>query len=68
MQSVYSMMKTGEFVMKGTDRKARLDERHKQIATAAKSKPDDDDDDNDNDDEDETEKEKLECETRELES
>ena len=61
--SLYAAMETGQFVMKGKDRKERLDRRHKKIVAAA-GKPDDDDDDNDDDDEEELEKQRLECETK----
>ena len=57
------MFKTGEFVTKGKDRKACLDQRKKQIEEVVQK---DRDDDNDDDDEDEMEKEKLECKTEEL--
>ena len=64
---MYSRMETGEFITKSTDRKARLDERHKRMEAAAKLKPGSDNDDADDYDE-ETEKDRLECETTQLES
>ena len=63
-QSMYSRMKEGKFITKGTDRKARLDKRTKWIEEAQKTDDDDDDDDN----EEVTEIERIEHETRELES
>lgn len=62
---MYSTMNTAEFVMKGTDRKARLDERNKHILEAAQREKEGDDD---NDDEEKTEVEKQEWEAKELES
>ena len=61
-QTSYSNLEPGGFVMKGADRKSRLDQRHARIAAAA-GEPDDDDDD-----EDETEQERLEREANELSS
>ena len=60
------MMKMGEFVTKGTDRKARLDDRKKQIKEAAQREKEEEEDDDDDDEE--TEVEKLEWEAKELES
>ena len=64
-QTSYSNLEPGDFVMKGADRKSRLDQRQARIVTAAGEQDDDDDDD---DDEDETEQERLECEANELSS
>ena len=58
----YSNLEPGGFVMKGANRKTRLDQRHARIAAAA-GEPDDDDDD-----ENETEQERLEHEASELSS
>ena len=52
----------GGFVMKGADRKSRLDQRHARIAAAAGEQDDDDDD------KDETEQERLEREANKLSS
>ena len=57
-QMTYSMLEPGGFMMKGADRKSRLDQRQVRIA-AATGKPDDEK-------EEETEQEKLECEANEL--
>ena len=51
-QTSYSKLEPGGFVMKGADRKMRLDQRQARI-TAATGKPDDDQ-------EEETEQERLE--------
>ena len=59
-QTSYSTLEPGDFVMKGADRKTRLDQRQARIAAAA-GKPDDDD-------EDETKQERLEWEASELAS
>ena len=59
-QMNYSNFEPDGFVMKGADRKSRLDQRHARIAAAAGEQ--------DNDDEDETEQEKLEREANELSS
>ena len=61
-QTSYSNLQPGGFVMKGADRKSRLDQRHARIAAAAGEQ---DDDDND---EDETEQERLQHEANELSS
>ena len=67
--SIYGKLSMGKFLTKGTDRKARLDQRHERIKEAAQKGKDDNDDDDDNDDvKDEIEKEKLEHETRQFES
>ena len=60
-QMSYSNLEPGGFVMKGTDRKSRLDQRQARIAAAAGEQDDDDD-------EDETEQERLEREANELSS
>ena len=62
-QSRYSNLEPSRFVMKGTDHKSRLDQRHARIAEAVGRR-----DDNDDEDEEETKKDKLECEARELSS
>ena len=59
-QTSYSTLEPGGFVMKGVDRKTRLDQRQARIAAVA-GKPDDDE-------EDETEQERLEREANELSS
>ena len=59
-QMSYLTLEPGGFVMKGADRKTRLDQRQARIVAAA-GKPDDDE-------EDETEQERLECEANELSS
>ena len=61
-QTSYSNLEPGGFVMKGANRKNRLDQRHARIAAAAGEQDDDDDD------EDETEQEKLEREATKLSS
>ena len=61
-QTSYSNLEPGGFVMKGADRKSRLDQRHARIAAAAGEQ------DNNDDDEDETEQEKLEREANKLSS
>ena len=61
-QMSYSNLEPGGFVMKGADRKSRLDQIHARIVAAAGEQDDDDDD------EDETEQEKLECEANKLSS
>ena len=60
-QTSYSNLEPGGFVMKGTDRKSRLDQRQARIVAAA-GKQDNDDD------KDETEQERLEREAYELSS
>ena len=62
------MLKKGEFVMKGTDRKVRFDERNKQIEEVAQKEKEGDGNDDDDGDDEETEVKKFEHETRELES
>ena len=59
-QMSYSNLEPGGVIIKGADRKSRLDQRHAKIAVAA-GKPDDDE-------EDETEQERLEHEANELSS
>ena len=59
-QMSYLTLEPGGFMMKGADRKTRLDQRQARIAAAA-GKPDDNE-------EDETEQERLECEANELSS
>ena len=59
-QTSYSTLEPGGFVMKGANRKTRLDQRQVRIVAAA-GKPDDDE-------EDETEQERLEREANELSS
>ena len=61
-QTSYSNLELGGFVMKGADRKSRLDQKHARIVAAAGEQDDDDDD------EDETEQEKLEREANKLSS
>ena len=61
-QTSYSNLEPGGFVMKGADRKSRLDQRHARIVAAAGEQDDNDDD------EDETEQERLEHEANELSS
>ena len=61
-QPSYSMLEPGGFVMKGTDRKSRLDKRHAKIAAAA-GKPEEAEGKKE-----ETEQEKLEREAGELTS
>ena len=61
-QVSYSNLEPGGFVMKGADRKSRLDQRHARIAAAAGEQ------DNDDDDKDETEQKRLEHEANELSS
>ena len=56
----YSNLEPGGFVMKGANRKSRLDQRHARIAAATGEQDDNDDD--------ETEQERLECEANELSS
>ena len=60
-QMSYFNLEPGGFVMKGADRKSRLDQRQARIAAAAGEQDDDDD-------EDETEQERLEREANELSS
>ena len=60
-QTSYSNLEPGGFVMKGADRKSRLDQRHARIVAAAGEQDDDDD-------EDETEQERLEHEANKLSS
>ena len=60
-QTSYSTLEPGGFVMKGADRKTRLDQRQARIAAAA-GEPDDDGD------KEETEQERLELEANELSS
>ena len=60
MADELSNLQPGGFVMTGTDRKSRLDQRQERIAAAA-GKPDDDE-------EDEAEQERLEREANELSS
>ena len=57
----YSTLEPGGFMMKGVDRKTRLDQRKAKIAAAA-GEPDDDGD------KEETEQERLECEADKLTS
>ena len=59
-QTSYSTLEPGGFVMKGADRKTRLDQRQARIAAAA-GEPDDGD-------KEETEQERLEREANELSS
>ena len=59
-QTSYSTLEPGGFIMKGVDKKTRLDQRQARIAAAA-GKLDDNE-------EDETEQERLECEANELSS
>ena len=54
-QMSYLTLEPGDFVMKGADRKTRLDQRQARIA-AVTGKPDDDDNDDDG-----TEQERLGC-------
>ena len=61
-QQSYSTLEPGGFVMKGTDRKSRLDKRHVKIAAAA-GKPEEAEGEKE-----ETEQEKLEREAGELTS
>ena len=61
-QMSYSNLEPGGFMMKGADRKSRLDQRHARIAAAAGELDDDDSE------EDETEQERLEREANELSS
>ena len=61
-QPSYSTLEPGGFVMKGTDRKSRLDKRHAKIAAAA-GKPEEAEGEKE-----ETEQEKLEREAGELTS
>ena len=61
-QMSYSTLEPGGFMMKGADRKTRLDQRQARIAAAA-GEPDDN-----GDKEEETEQERLECEASELPS
>ena len=61
-QTSYSTLEPGDFVMKGADRKTRLDQRHARIAVAAGEL------DDDGDKEEETEQERLEHEANELSS
>ena len=63
LQTTYSNLEPGGFIMKGTDRKSRLDQRQERIAAATGEEDDDDDDD-----ENETEQERLECQASELSS
>ena len=60
-QTSYSTLEPGGFVMKGADRKTRLDQRQVRIVAAA-GEPDDDGD------KEETEQERLEHEANELSS
>ena len=60
-QTRYYMLEPGGFMMKGADRKTRLDQRQARIAAAA-GEPDDDGD------KEETEQERLECEADKLSS
>ena len=61
-QASYLNLEPGGFMMKGADRKSRLDQRHARIAAAA-GEPDDDDDE-----EDETDQERLERKANKLSS
>ena len=61
-QTTYSNLEPGGFVMKRTNRKSRLDQRHARIVAATGEQ------DNDDDDKDETEQERLEHEANKLSS